>query len=207
MFIGENKYNNTINLTDYNYFEILNKNELKSNVNPNNNYFQTKKITDKIHIYLNSDKITNEIMNNNPHKELYNNNNDRFIHIRLGDVAIYNPGFEYHDSIISTLKVDNIYIATDSNNDYIIKNLQQKYKNIILMSNNLINIIQVGSTAKYVILSYGTLSCFIGYFAYYSVVYYKKPEKKYAWDWNNERGDECNMFQNHSTKICDWKQC
>jgi len=207
LFIGEKKYNNTIKLTDNNYFEILNKAELKSNVNPNRNYFQTKKISDVIHTYLNSEKIMNEIMNNNPYKERYNNNNDCFIHIRLGDVAKWNPGFEYYDSILSNLKVDTIYIATDSNHHEIIKKFQQKYKNIILMGNNLIDIIQFGSTTKHVILSYGTFSCFIGYFAYYSVVYYKKPEKKYAWDWNNERGDECNMFQNHSTKICDWKQC
>ena len=43
LFVGENKYNNTIKLTDNNYFDILNKKQLKSNVNPNKNYFQLKK--------------------------------------------------------------------------------------------------------------------------------------------------------------------
>jgi len=204
LFIGENKYENTIKLTDDNYFDILNKDELKSNVDPNRNYFQTKQISDVIHTYLNSDKRINEIMNKNPYKERYNNNNDCFIHIRLGKVAKWNPGFEYYDSILSNLKLDTIYIATDSNHHEIIKKLQQKYKNVKLMGNNLIDIIQFGSTTKHVILSYGTFSVLIGYLAYYSNVYYKKPQEKYAWDWNAK--SECNMFLDHSTKICEWIQ-
>ena len=103
LFVGENKYNNTIKLTDDNYFDISNKEQLKSNVNPNNNYFQTKKISDIIHNYLNKDDLVNKITNNNPYKNRYNNNNDCFIHIRLGKVAKWNPGFEYYDSIRFTV--------------------------------------------------------------------------------------------------------
>ena len=205
LFVGENKYNNTIKLTDNNYVDILNKKQLKSNVNPNKNYFQTKKISDIIHNYLNQDDLVNKITNNNPYKNRYNNNNDCFVHIRLGkSVEKWNPGFEYYDSILSKLVVDTIYIATDSNKHEIIKRLQQKYKNIKLMGNDLIDIIQFGTTTKHVILSYGTFSASIGYIAYYSNVYYKKPEEKYAWDWNSK--NECNMFLDHSTKIAKWNQ-
>lgn len=204
LFLGKNKYNKTIKLTDDNYFNILNKEELKYNVNPGSSYFQTKNISNIIHNYLNQDEQLNKITNNNPYKNRYNNNNDCFVHIRLGDVAKCNPGFEYYDSILSKLMIDTIYIATDSNDHEIIKKLQQKYKNIILMGNDLVDIIQFGSTTKYVILSYGTFSAIIGYIAYYSNIYYKKPEEKYCWDWNSK--NECNMFLDKFTKLKKWEE-
>ena len=204
LFVGENKYNNTIKLTDDNYFDILNKIQLKSNVDPNKNYFQTKEITDIIHNYLNQEEVENKITNNNPYKSRYGNNNDCFIHIRLSGVEKWNLGFEYYDSILSKLVIDIIYIATDSNNHEIIKQLRQKYKNIKLIGNDLVDIIQFGTTTKHVILSYGTFSALIGYMAYYSNVYYKKPQEKYAWDWNSI--NECNIFLDHSTKIEKWNQ-
>ena len=201
LFIGTNKYNNTIELNDNNYFEILEKEQL-NNINPNNSYFQTKKITDMIFSYLNSELIMNNIINKNKHRERYNNNNDCFIHIRLGDVSRYNPGFNYYDNILSKLNVNNIYIATDSQSDNIIVNLKQTYKNIIMMNDDLADIFIFGSTCKYVILSYGTFSAMIGYISFYSVVYYLNFNEKIAWDWN--AGDECDMFRNHSNKIGDW---
>lgn len=204
LFIGEKKHNNTIRLKDSNYFHILLQNELNANIDPNKNYFQTKNISDKIHNYLNLEEVANKIMNNNPHKIRYNNNDDCFIHVRLNGVEKWNPGFEYYDSILSKLTVETIYIATDYNEHDIIKRLREKYKNTKLMNDNLIDIIQFGSTSKYVILSYGTFSAIIGYIAYYSNIYYKRPSQKNAWDWKKK--DECNMFLNHSTRIGTWKQ-
>ena len=204
LFIGKNKYENTIRLDDNNFFDILNSNKLTSNINPNPSFFQTKKITDFIHNYLNSDKICTQIINKNPFKDRYKNNNDCFIHIRLGHQAKWNPGFNYYDSILSKLKVNKIYISTDSIESNIIKELQNKYTNIQLLDSDLIKIFQFGSTSKYVILSYGTFSAIIGYLSYYSTVYYKKPEEKYCWDWNSK--SECNMFLDHSTKISKWIQ-
>jgi hypothetical protein len=62
----------------------------------------------------------------------YNNNNDCFVHIRLGDVAIWNPGFDYYDNILMNLDIDNIYISTDTKDHNIIKKLKEKYLNVIL---------------------------------------------------------------------------
>lgn len=202
LFCGENKYKDTQILTDNNYFEILNEEKINFNVNPNHNYFQTKKISDKIWKHLNSNEIMNNIIEKNKHKNRYKNNNDCFIHIRLGIVAKWNPGFEYYDSILSTLDVDNIYIATDTNNHEIVQKLLKKYQNSQLAGNDLVDIIHFGSTAKHVILSYGTFSAIIGYISYYSTVYYKKYKKENKWDWNSN--SECNMFLDHETKIQKW---
>ena len=63
-------------------------------------------ISDTIHHYLNQDEIVNKIINNNLYKTRYGNNNDCFIHIRLGkSVEKWNPGFEYYDSVLSKLVI------------------------------------------------------------------------------------------------------
>lgn len=202
LFVGNKKYNETIKVTDDNYFEILEKDTFYFNIDANDNYFQTKKISDMLYSYINSDKIINHIINNNKYKERYNNNNDCFIHIRLGDVMKWNPGFEYYDSIISKLYVDNIYIATDSPDHDIITNLKNKYSNIVMMGDELYEIIIFGSTNKYVILSYGTFSAIIGYLSFYSQVYYKTFCENYAWDWDSQ--NECDVFRNHCNKLGPW---
>lgn len=202
LFIGEHKYDETKELNDTNYFEILEKEEINYNINPNNDYFQTKEITDMIFSYLNDNITMNNIINMNNYKYRYNNNNDCFIHIRLGDVSKFNPGFTYYDDIISKLNVNNIYIATDSPDDNIILNLKNKYHNIIMLNDDLFNIFTFGSTCKYIILSYGTFSSMIGYISFYSVVYYMKKNTTHAWDWD-AYGDY-NMCENRSNTIGKW---
>ena len=178
---------------------------MKKNINFNiktQGFFQKNQITELIHNYLNSDKIMNNIIKNNKYKNRYNNNNDCFIHIRLGDVERYNPGFMYYDYIISKLEFDNLYISTDTENHIIINNLKNKYPNLKIYNSSLDDIILFGSTCKYVILSYGTFSAVIGYLSFYSNVYYNKYSEKYAWDYKSKN----NMFINKCTKIGNWKE-
>jgi hypothetical protein len=201
LFSGIEIYKNTKVINDNNYFKILNSNSINFNINIES-YCQTKEITDQTHKYLNSDKNIEYFVNNNKYKDRYKNNNDCFIHIRLGDVEKWNPGFKYYDFVLSKIKYDNIFIATDSNNHNIIKEIQNKYKNVNIFDNNLINIFQFASTCRFVILSYGTFSAIIGYISFYSTVYYLKFCKKVAWDWDEK--DECDMFRNKTTKIGKW---
>lgn len=203
LFVGSKKYKNTIRLSDNNYFKILESNKLESNINPNNNYFQTKKITHFIHDHIKN--IQKKIIDMNPNKNLYNRNNDCFIHIRLGSVEKFNPGFKYYDDIISSVNPCKIYLATDSIEHKINKKLKDKYKQkLIFMDDDLLGIFQLGSTCKYVILSYGSFSAFIGYISFFSKVYYKKIDEKTAWDYNQKT--EHNMFDNHRSNIEAWKR-
>lgn len=66
------------NLTDDNYFTIYNIDKLNYNLNPKDNYFQTKEITNFLYNYLNNDEIKSNIDNS---KDLYTKNNDLFINI------------------------------------------------------------------------------------------------------------------------------
>ena len=184
LFIGKNKFNTIEELTDDNYFDIYENNELKFNLNSNNNYFQSKKITNFLYNYLHSDLIKQTIINKNPYKERYNNNNDLFIHIRLTDVEKYNPGINYYMKAIlfnNKNNIDTIYISSDNTNHTIIKEIINKYPKTKIINYNEINTFQFGSTCKNIILSHGSFSAIIGYLGFFSNVYYPEYENNKKW--------------------------
>jgi len=49
-----------------------------------------------IYNYLHFNIIKSNIIQKNKFKERYNNNNDLFIHIRLGDIEHFSPGIDYY---------------------------------------------------------------------------------------------------------------
>jgi len=181
LFSGSNSYNSIQDLTDDNYFTIYNSNKLDNNLNPNNNFFQTKEITNFLYNYLHTDKIKSNIIINNPYKERYNKNNDLFIHIRLTDVAHYNPGIKYYINAIKNIIFDNLYISTDDKNNGIIKKLLQLYPSLQLINYDEITTFQFSSTCKHIILSHGSFSAVIGYLSFFSNIYYPEYELNKLW--------------------------
>ena len=191
LFIGKNKFNSIKELNDTNYFDIYESNELKTNLNPNNNFFQSKKIKNFLYNYLHNDLIKQTIINKNPYKERYNNNNDLFIHIRLTDVEKYNPGINYYMNAIlfnnnknnnnNNNNIDTIYISSDNTNHSIIKQIINKYPKTKIINYNEIKTFQFGSTCKNIILSHGSFSAIIGYLGFFSNVYYPEYESNKKW--------------------------
>jgi hypothetical protein len=178
LFVGTIKYNNEIILNDENYFKILNS-KIVNNLNANNNYFQTKEISNLIYNYLNIHKLS--IIKKNPFINRYNNNNDLFIHIRLDDAAHNNPGINYYLNTIKTINYTNLYIATDQSSHQIIKDVIDTYSDATIINYNEIITIQFGSTCKHIILSHGSFSAIIGYLSFCSNVYYPKYEENKIW--------------------------
>jgi len=171
LFIGKNKYNNNINITEDNYISLLETN-ITSNIIVKDNYLQTKEICDKICNYLHTDSIKTIIINKNPFKERNNNNNDLFIHIRLTDTAYLNPGIDYYINTMLTIEFNDLYVSTDDVNHEIIKQILQLYPKTQVINYDEIKTIQFGSTCKNIILSHGSFSAIIGYLSFYSVIYY-----------------------------------
>ena len=205
LFSGTKKYRKHKVITEGNYSGMLNRSSIYFNIRSQGIcFYQTREITDNINVYLNSPTIMNEIIENNNHKERYKNNNDCFVHIRLGDVEGWTPGFEYYYKIISQFKFDNLYIATDSPGHEIIAMLRKKFPHMQLYDTTLPDIMLFASTCKYVVLSYGSFSAIIGYLSFFSHVYYKKISDKTAWDWNS--GDKNNMFNDKYSKIGKWQE-
>ena len=85
--------------------------KVNSNLDANESYFQQEKITNLIMTNLRLNK--EYIMSKNPFKQNYNNNNDVFLHIRLGDAIKWNVGIHYYDRCLKMLKYDRIFIASD----------------------------------------------------------------------------------------------
>ena len=181
LFSGSNSYNNTQYLTDDNYFTIYNSDELNHNLNPNDNYFQTKAIISVLYNYLHKDNIKQNIIGNNNFKERYSNNNDLFIHIRLGDVARFNPGIKYYINAIQNINFENLYISTDDKNNNMIIELLRLYPSSKLTEFDEIKTFQFASTCKHIILSHGSFSAIIGYLSYFSNVYYPEYELNKQW--------------------------
>jgi hypothetical protein len=203
LFSGENKYENIINVTANNWYNIFDNPNINSNINlVSNDFFQKKIITDEIHKYLHDEEIMNHYINSNSYKKRFNNNNDCFIHIRLGDVSKYlnlDIIFKYYIYILNTINVDNIYISSDSPNHNKIKELLDLYSNSSTIHYNEHDTIHFASTCKYVILSQGTFSAIIGYLSYYSNVYYYIPDNNTQWD----KGYS-DLFTDKYSKIHKW---
>lgn len=148
----------------------------------NHIYCQTPEHALKIKDFLYLPEVLGGIKSANLHQERYAANNDVFIHVRLGDVPFYNPGFAYYDRVLSGLEFTTGYITSDTINHPICLALIRKYRlQIINPHAQIEDIIQLGSTCKHIILSAGTFSWLIGMLGFHSQIYYPDPAQKRRW--------------------------
>ena len=185
LFEGEKNYNDVITLNDQTFFQYINEDKkLEKNFSLYSSYCQTDKFANYLYNFLNENENKKRIMEHNVYKERYNNNNDVFIHIRLGDVSHFqenNHNFEYFDNILQNLKFDKGYISSDSINHDICQKLINKY-NLNIFNEEEVQTIMFGSTCKHIILSAGTFSWMIGIFGFFSQVYYKPIKHRWYSD-------------------------
>jgi len=171
LFIGNKKYDKTIIINNDNYMNYFNNNiENNSNLDFMKAHFQSEEISSILNNHLRNNM--KNIINKNPYKERYKNNNDIFLHIRLDDAKKYNMGIDYYLHCIKLLEYDNIYIASDNFNDELIEKIKTLYPEVIFFNKNPIETIQFGSTCKNIILSHGTFSAVIGYLGFFSNIYF-----------------------------------
>jgi hypothetical protein len=178
LFIGKQKYDKTVPLTDANYFSIYDQN-IRYNLNPNNDYFQTKEIINILYKHIQS--VKNNIIENNPFKARYEKNNDVCLHIRLTDAAQFNPGAQYYLNTLASFTFEKLYLTTDDPTHSVITQILQKYPRAIPFKIDEVQTIQFASTCKYVVLSNGSFSAVIGYLAFFSTVYYCKVDPTRLW--------------------------
>lgn len=179
LYEGNQKYSKNVVLNELNYMKYYNgEKDNKCNYDLCSAYFQTPEIANLIRSYVNEKEQQEKIIANNPYNSRYNNNNDVFIHIRLGDVKQFAQPFEYYDNILSELQFDKGYIASDTITDIICKKLINKY-NLEPVNKSEIETIQFGTTCKNVIISTGSFSWTIGVLSFFSKVYF--PKIKHWW--------------------------
>jgi len=170
-FTGSNQFELTILLTDENINYVLDGQTSGVNIILSDVYFQNPETAKRIRENINKETIKN----NNIFANRYNNNNDVYIHVRLGDLQDRNltPGFDYYDKVLSSISFENGFISTDSINDPLIERLVNKYKLNILLTDE-VQTIQFGSTCKYIVTAGGTFSWMIAVLGFYSTIFYPK---------------------------------
>jgi hypothetical protein len=183
LYNGINIYEKTLLINDKNFYQYLFDNNNDYNIQFEEMYAQTKDFSLYLFNYCNEINFKNNIINNNIFKDRYNNNDDVFIHIRIGDLCdrldIF-IGYEYYNKTLEKIPFKTGYISSDSINHEICKKLIEKY-NLIIINYDEIEIIMFGSTCKNIILSHGTYSWLIGILGYYSNIFYLDPTEKTIW--------------------------
>lgn len=178
LFVGKNTYSETKTINNSNYMSyLLDDIKVTYNLDLMDDYFQSEEITNVLHKHLRSN--ASHIMDKNPYRNRYQNNNDLFVHIRLGDSRKHNVGIDYYINCINSINFDNIYIASDNFGDSVIQKLKNLYPKAIFFTENPVSTIQFGSTCKNIILSHGSFSAVIGYLAFFSNVYF--PNSTPGW--------------------------
>ena len=180
LFSGDKQYEKIRSLNDDNYRSIY-ENSIDYNLDPNRSFFQTKGIIHLLYKYLNSEPVMCSIIENNPYKDRYHSNHDLFIHIRLTDVAHFNPGIDYYLHAIKKIKFENLYISTDDKHHEMIQQIVKQYPNSIRIEMDELNTIQFASTNENIILSHGSFSAVIGYLSFFSTVYYPEYDTNKMW--------------------------
>jgi len=181
LFNGSKIYEKTYPLNDNNYFSLYNEKSISYNLDPNQSYFQTKEIIQVLYNYLHKDEIKSMIIENNLYKDRYKNNHDLFIHIRLTDVAHFNPGIHYYLNAIQKVTFENLYISTDDKHHEIIQQIVNLYPNSYMIDMDELNTIQFATTNENIILSHGSFSAIIGYLSFFSTIYYPEYETNKMW--------------------------
>lgn len=185
LFCGTTIHPTTQIITDHTYFKFYNADKITCNLNPNNNYgyLQVKEIINLIYDEFRKDNVKSKIMAQNPFKARYNQNNDLYVHVRLGDIVHCNPGLTYYiNAIRNVSSYDKLYISTETPDHDYIQTLLKEFPAAELVSYNQVETIQFASTCKHIILSHGSYSAVIGYLAFFTEnVYFPEFEKGKMW--------------------------
>jgi hypothetical protein len=163
---GKNTYSRNLLLTDYNFENLLESSVSPQNIIINNNvWFHTRQFCEIIKKYFIEKKLFQNIMQKNYHKNRYGNNNDVFMHVRLGDVTEKTSHLlGYYEKVINSLNFNQGYISSDDINHYICQQLILKHK-LLVINTSEVETIMFASTCRNIILSGGTFSWLIGFLA------------------------------------------
>ena len=168
---GLNTYTEKFKITDYELLSFLSE----SRVNKCVEYFGYFQIKEFVLNY--KEDILSHF--NLDHTESFSN--DAFVHVRLGDVEDFNPGYNYYYKCLSKLKCENIYISTDSPNNNMVKRLLSDF-DLILYQNDPIETLNFARKFNTLILSKGTFSWWIGMLSKAENIFYPINDRPWCGD-------------------------
>jgi len=163
-----------VQLNDENFNEYIIFSHDPCNILINNKLWcQTEELVIQLQKYWSHPLYKKNIELKNNFNQRYNNNYDLFIHVRLGDLLEKNIDLKkYYTKCLDGSTWERAYISSDTINSDFCRELIMKY-NLNIVEADEIDTIMFGSTCKTIILSGGTFSWMIGFFAFYTEnIYY-----------------------------------
>ena len=183
-FEGNKTHRKTLLLSDTNYLKLLDLKCSPKNIIINDDmWFQSRVFCNKINDFFIQTNLRVKIENKNVYKDRYENNNDLFVHVRLGDVEDKTKTIcSYYKQTIKTINFETGYISSDNIDHPFCIWLINKY-NLIPIILNEVKTIMFSSTCNNIVLSGGTFSWLIGFLAFYSKnIHYPKIENPWYGD-------------------------
>lgn len=165
-FCGTVTHSKKIYVSDDNIIDFLNLSKIDGSVfTEKESYFQSEKI-------FSNEDITNRYLHFLKPIKIDNIDHDLFIHVRLGDVTnIHSLPYDYYEKQIEKIKFNRGAISSDSPNHEIVRNLSKKF-NLEVFNNTPEYTIRYASQCKNLVLSAGSFSFMIGFFAKNSKKYF-----------------------------------
>ena len=179
LFSGEKSYQSFVTLDDDTFYDYISGVKiLDCNIDINASYLQRPNYALFIWDLLHSVDVSDCIKKCNPYKNRYNNNNDVYVHLRLGDIPHLVPNYQYFSTTLTAISFNQGYISTEDLHHPFCQRLMKEF-NLEPLTMEEISTIQFASTCKNIILSNGSFSWLIGLLGFFSEVYY--PEIREVW--------------------------
>lgn len=131
----------------------------------NDTYYQTPAVCHLFKDIFSDPVIRQRLRDYNPFRARYGTNRDVFVHVRLGDITSHAPTLAYFERALATVPYNTGYIASDSPHHPLVRALVEKY-NLHFVNGPPHQIVQFANTCKYLVLSHGTFSWMMGFFAF-----------------------------------------
>jgi hypothetical protein len=178
LFSGDGQYEQVYTVDDSNFFSLIGGAPLYKNIQlVHGTYAQTREFAMYLWDYFSTPTIQDQILQANQHRDRYQNNQDVFVHVRLGDVPHHNPGVKYYVEALQKAQSEHGfsggYLSSDTPDHPFCLYLKQKY-GLETWNGNEVETIQFANTCRILILSHGTFSWMMGLFGFHSQVYFPK---------------------------------
>lgn len=150
-------------VTDVNFVALISSQNTNLTVRlviPGNTYLQLPFLANAIryNILL---PAKSSLLRSNPWKYRLHENNDTFVHVRLGDIVQSRPSLHNFITPIEAHLEGKLYISSDSPDDPLVLGIARRYNGSILSLNE-VQTWQFAAMCKYVVLHDGTFSWWVG---------------------------------------------
>lgn len=154
-----------LDMTDDNFVQIITQDLSGDHIFAmKDTFFQTKDFALFLANHFAKPEIQAPIRRANPLQDRYKNNNSVFVHVRLGDMTHACPTKDYYQTALKAIPFQDGFISSDTSYHPLVEDLAAEHSLQILRTRDAteIELLQLASTCRYLVLSQGTFSFMMG---------------------------------------------